>query len=107
MQGLEDAIASYQGSAQADIADWKVEDARERYHVKIADRGQAREVIDALYVPGSSPRRTQAAADWLTSRVERRGPVRMSIGMRRFVVLKQLHANPAGNDSPENGVEAG
>ncbi len=85
----------------------KVEDARERYHVKIADRGQAREVIDALYVPGSSPRRTQAAADWLTSRVERRGPVRMSIGMRRFVVLKQLHANPAGNDSPENGVEAG
>ncbi|HRL50610.1 MAG TPA: class I SAM-dependent methyltransferase [Propioniciclava sp.] len=85
----------------------KVEDARERYHIDVADRSEARQVIDALYLPGASPRRKQAAVDWLASRIDRRGPVRMSIGMRRFVVLKQLHAEAAGNDSPDDGVEAG
>lgn len=90
----------------------KVEDARERYHVEVGSRVEALEVIDALYLPGASPRRKQAAVDWLSGRIDRRGPVRMSIGMRRFVVLKQLHASSAepatqvaGNDSPAAGVE--
>lgn len=70
----------------------KVEDARERYHVEVGSRAEALEVVDALYLPGASPRRKQAAVDWLAGRIDRRGPVRMSIGMRRFVVIKALHA---------------
>ena len=78
----------------------KVEDARERYHVEVGSRVEALEVIDALYLPGASPRRKQAAVDWLAGRIERRGPVRMSIGMRRFVVIKALHAPPESPDAP-------
>lgn len=81
----------------------KVEDARERYHVEVGSRVEAMAVIEGLYLPGASPRRKQAAVDWLAKRIDRRGPVRMTIGMRRFVVLKQLHEAPAEQEETASG----
>lgn len=70
----------------------KVEDARERYHFEVASPADAELIVGALYLPTTSRRRREAATDWLVDRVIKEGPVRISIAMRRFVVLKQASA---------------
>lgn len=67
----------------------KVEDARERYHFEVASPADAEAIVGALYLPTTSERRRRAAVDWLVDRTAKEGPVRISIAMRRFVVLKQ------------------
>ncbi|MFP5417355.1 MAG: class I SAM-dependent methyltransferase [Actinomycetes bacterium] len=67
----------------------KVEDARERYHFDVHTREDAEAIVAALYLPATSPERRGAAVDWLVDRASGPEPVRLSIAMRRFVVLKQ------------------
>ena len=67
----------------------KVEDARERYHFEVRTPEDAAQVIQAFYLPVTSPERRQAAVDFLVDRAIRDGAVRVSISMRRFVALKQ------------------
>lgn len=74
----------------------KVEDARERYHFEVRGPEDAAAIIDALYLPVTSPHRRQAAVDFLVDRSIRRGTVRVSIAMRRFVAIKQ---EPATRDA--------
>lgn len=70
----------------------KVEDARERYHFEVATPEDAELIVGALYLPTTSRRRREAAVDWLVDRTIKEGPVRISIAMRRLVVLKQPEA---------------
>lgn len=67
----------------------KVEDARERYHFEVATPADAEMIVGALYLPTTSYLRRKAAIDWLVGRTAKEGPVKISIAMRRFVVLKQ------------------
>ena len=67
----------------------KVEDARERYHFEVSTPEDAELIVSALYLPTTSRRRREAATNWLVDRTIKEGPVRISIAMRRFVVLKQ------------------
>ncbi|MDO5533586.1 MAG: methyltransferase domain-containing protein [Propionibacteriaceae bacterium] len=70
----------------------KVEDARERYHFEVATPEDAALVVGALYLPTTTSARREAAISWLVERTRKEGPVRLSIAMRRFVVLKQPEA---------------
>lgn len=65
----------------------KVEDARERYTYTITDRTDAERLLEALYLPGVAATRISAVVDSLTARADR-GPVRLTIPMRRFVGIK-------------------
>lgn len=67
----------------------KVEDARERYHFEVTTPDDAELIVSALYLPTTSRRRREAAVNWLVDRTIKEGSVRVSIAMRRFVVLKQ------------------
>ena len=67
----------------------KVEDARERYHFEVSSPADAALIVSALYLPTTSARRREAAINWLVGRTAKVGPARISIAMRRFVVLKQ------------------
>lgn len=67
----------------------KVEDARERYHFAVRTPADALDVIDALYLPLTTPERRQRTVDWLVDRTHRDDDVRISIAMRRFVALRQ------------------
>lgn len=67
----------------------KVEHARERYHFEVATREDSEVIVGALYLPSTSDERRAAAVDWLAGRASAEGPVRISLAMRRFVVLKQ------------------
>ena len=67
----------------------KVEDARERYHFEVSSPADAALIVSALYLPTTSARRREAAINWLVGRTAKEGPARISIAMRRFVVLKQ------------------
>ena len=75
----------------------KVEDARERYHFEVATPQDAEVIVSALYLPTTSARRRAAAVEWLVDRTTKEGPVRISLAMRRFVVLKQ----PVATRGPE------
>ncbi|NLE18873.1 MAG: class I SAM-dependent methyltransferase [Propioniciclava sp.] len=75
----------------------KVEDARERYHFEVATPQDAEVIVSALYLPTTSARRRAAAVEWLVDRTTKEGPVRISLAMRRFVVLKQ----PVASRGPE------
>lgn len=66
----------------------KVEDARERYHFEVTNLADAEDIVGALYLPSTSWRRRRQTINWLAGRAETEGPVRISIAMRRFVVLK-------------------
>ena len=75
----------------------KVEDARERYHFEVATPQDAEVIVSALYLPTTSARRRAAAVEWLVDRTTKERPVRISLAMRRFVVLKQ----PVATRGPE------
>ena len=66
----------------------RVEDQRERYRFSIRSRADAELVMSALYLPNTRWSRVERAIEFLEDRVEKRGPVEVTIPMRRLVAIK-------------------
>lgn len=66
----------------------KVEDARACYVFTVHDVEDADLIINAMYLPGSTPSRRRSARDWLVRRAMARGQAELPIPMRRVVALK-------------------
>ncbi|MCI1748764.1 MAG: class I SAM-dependent methyltransferase [Acidipropionibacterium sp.] len=66
----------------------KVEDARSCYVFTVRDAADADLIINAMYLPGSTPARRRSARDWLVRRAQDKGQVELPIPMRRVVALK-------------------
>lgn len=66
----------------------RVEDQRERYRFTIRDRADAELMMSALYLPGTRWSRVESAIEHLEDRLERHGPVDVTIPMRRVVAIK-------------------
>ena len=66
----------------------RVEDARERYRFTVASRSDAELMMSALYLPQTRWSRVESAIELLEDRARRRGPVDITIPMRRLVAIK-------------------
>ena len=66
----------------------RLEDNRERYRFTVADRADAELMMSALYLPQTRWSRVEAAIELLEDRVAKRGPVDVTIPMRRVVAIK-------------------
>jgi SAM-dependent methyltransferase len=66
----------------------RVEDARERYRFTIHTRADAELVMSALYLPQTRWSRVESAIEHLEDRLEKHGPVDVTIPMRRVVAIK-------------------
>ena len=66
----------------------KVEDQREKYRFTVHSRDDAELLMSALYLPQTRWSRVEAAIEHLEDRVAKRGPVDVSIPMRRLVAIK-------------------
>ncbi|HET9871467.1 MAG TPA: class I SAM-dependent methyltransferase [Propionibacteriaceae bacterium] len=66
----------------------RVEDARERYRFTVHNRADAELMMSALYLPTTRWSRVEAAIEHLEDRVKKRGPVAVTIPMRRVVAIK-------------------
>jgi SAM-dependent methyltransferase len=66
----------------------RVEDGRERYRFTIRTRADAELVMNALYLPQTRWSRVEAAIEHLEDRLAKRGPVDITIPMRRVVAIK-------------------
>jgi len=66
----------------------RVEDQRERYRFSIRSRADAELVMSALYLPNTRWSRVERAIEFLDERLEKRGPVEVTIPMRRLVAIK-------------------
>nr|WP_239579211.1 class I SAM-dependent methyltransferase [Microlunatus panaciterrae] len=66
----------------------KVEDNREKYRFTVTSRADAELMLSALYLPQTRWSRVEAAIEHLEDRVAKRGPVEISIPMRRLVAIK-------------------
>lgn len=66
----------------------RVEDARERYRFTVRDRADAVLMMSALYLPQTRSSRIEAAIEHLEDRVAKKGPVDLTIPMRRVVAIK-------------------
>ena len=66
----------------------RVEDQRERYRFSIRSRADAELVMSALYLPNTRWSRVERAIEFLDERVAKRGPVEVTIPMRRLVAIK-------------------
>lgn len=66
----------------------KVEDRRELYHITVRSRSDAELMVDALYLPTTSPSRLEAGIRFLERQVMAQGEVRLAIPMRRVVAIK-------------------
>ncbi|CAA9380434.1 MAG: hypothetical protein AVDCRST_MAG75-905 [uncultured Propionibacteriaceae bacterium] len=66
----------------------RVEDARQKYHFTVHDRADAELMMSALYLPQTRWSRVEAAIEHLEDRVARKGPVQVTIPMRRVVAIK-------------------
>lgn len=66
----------------------KVEDQREKYRFTVHSRTDAESLMSALYLPQTRWSRVEAAIEHLEDRVAKRGPVDVSIPMRRLVAIK-------------------
>ncbi|MET0695548.1 MAG: class I SAM-dependent methyltransferase [Propionibacteriaceae bacterium] len=66
----------------------RVEDQRERYRFVIRDRADAQLMMSALYLPTTRWSRVESAIEHLEDRLQKRGPVEVTIPMRRVVAIK-------------------
>lgn len=66
----------------------KVEDNRQKYRFTVQSRDDAELLMSALYLPQTRWSRIEAAIEHLEDRVARKGPVDVSIPMRRVVAIK-------------------
>ena len=66
----------------------RVEDARERYRFTVGSRADAELMMSALYLPQTRWSRVEAAIELLEDRLDKRGPVDVTIPMRRLVAIK-------------------
>lgn len=66
----------------------RVEDKREVYFYTVDDEQDAVRLVEAIYLPGATPRRREVAVEHLVHRVRKQGPVRIAVGMRRVVAIK-------------------
>ena len=66
----------------------RVEDARERYRFTVAISGRRRAHAVGAVSAADPQSRVEAATELLEDRVERRGPVDVTIPMRRLVAIK-------------------
>jgi hypothetical protein len=66
-----------------------LEDARERFGFVVRDGADARLLTRALYLPGTSDRRRELAADWLTERAAAvEGGAEIAVPVRRVVAMR-------------------
>jgi ubiquinone/menaquinone biosynthesis C-methylase UbiE len=66
----------------------RVEDQRERYRFVVRDRSDAELMMSSLYLPLTRSSRVESAIEHLEDRVAKRGPVLVTIPMRRVVAIK-------------------
>ncbi len=66
----------------------RVEDGRERFRFTIRNRADAELVMSALYLPQTRWSRVESAIEHLEDRVQKHGPVAVTIPMRRVVAIK-------------------
>jgi len=66
----------------------RLEDNRERYRFTVRDRSDAELMLSALYLPQTRWSRVEAAIELLEDRVAKKGPVDVTIPMRRVVAIK-------------------
>jgi SAM-dependent methyltransferase len=66
----------------------RLEDNREPYRFTVRDRADAELMMSALYLPQTRWSRVEAATELLEDRVAKRGPVQVTIPMRRLVAIK-------------------
>jgi ubiquinone/menaquinone biosynthesis C-methylase UbiE len=66
----------------------RVEDQRERYRFVVRDRSDAELMMSSLYLPLTRASRVESAIEHLEDRVAKRGPVLVTIPMRRVVAIK-------------------
>ncbi|HEX8508410.1 MAG TPA: methyltransferase domain-containing protein [Propionibacteriaceae bacterium] len=66
----------------------RVEDNRERYRFTVSSRADAELMMSALYLPQTRWSRVEAAIEYLEDRLAKRGPVDVTIPIRRVVAIK-------------------
>lgn len=66
----------------------RVEDARERYRFTVRNRSDAELMMSSLYLPQTRRSRIESAVEHLEDRVAKKGPVEVTIPMRRVVAIK-------------------
>jgi SAM-dependent methyltransferase len=70
-----------------------LEDARERFGFVVRTEGDARLLVRALYLPGTSDRRRDLASGWLAERAAAQaGGVEVAVPVRRVVALRSGYA---------------
>lgn len=66
----------------------RLEDNRERYRFTVRDRADAELMMSGLYLPQTRWSRVESAIELLEDRVQKKGPVDVTIPMRRVVAIK-------------------
>jgi hypothetical protein len=65
-----------------------MESQRERYAYTVRSVEDGRRLVGALYLPGTSDARREAAANWLGERAEVRGELEVAIPVRRITAMR-------------------
>lgn len=65
-----------------------MESQRERYAYTVRSVEDGRRLVGALYLPGTSDARREAAANWLAERAEARGELEVAIPVRRITAMR-------------------
>lgn len=65
-----------------------MESQRERYAYTVRSIDDARRLVGALYLPGTSDARREAAAAWLAERAENRDGLEVAIPIRRITAMR-------------------
>jgi hypothetical protein len=65
-----------------------MESQRERYAYTVRSIEDARRLVGALYLPGSTDVRREAAAAWLAERAEGKDGLEVAIPVRRITAMR-------------------